>query len=184
MATARAGGINNFRVFVTGNGPEIIPGRPGGPVASSIAAVGTLDVDGFQVDFTLHSGIAVNEEGTVFVISGGTPAGIGKNPSPMFTEILCFEDMCPMDRRADFTDLRGTQVPNPPASGGNVGDGLDTRFDHIFHQAPIDQVTLTPTGLSGLARGFLRYTNRLAPIPIGPGVLLGFSGVGGRDRTG
>jgi len=176
-ATPRQAGINNFRVFVIGNGPDI---RPGAGQTSAIITPGTQRIEGFQVDFTLHSGIAVNEEGTVFVISGGTPAGIGKNPSPMFTEILCFEDMCPMDRRADFTDLRGSQVPNPPASGGNIGDGLDTRFDHIFHQAPIDQVTLTPTGLSGLARGFLRYTNRLAPVAMGPGVLLGSSAVGGQ----
>ena len=78
-----------------------------------------------------------------------------------------------MDRRADFVDLRGDAVPNPPASGGIIGDGDSDRFDHIFHQAPIDQVTLTPTGLSGLATGFLRYTNRLAPVPISPGVALG-----------
>jgi hypothetical protein len=128
-----------------------------------------------QIDFTLHSGIAVSEEGTVFVISGGTPAGIGKNPSPMLGEILCFEDACPMDRRGDFVDLRGNGVPNPPASGGNVGDGDSDRFDHIWFQAPLDQVTFTPGGLSGLSRGFLRYTNRLAPNPIGPGVTLGVS---------
>ena len=171
---SRIPGVNNFRVFVLGNGPDI---RPGAGQTSLIVTAGTLKVD-MQIDFTLHSGIAVNEEGTVFVISGGTPAGIGKNPSPMLTEILCFEDMCPMDRRADFVDLRGDAVPNPPASGGIIGDGDSDRFDHIFHQAPIDQVTLTPTGLSGLARGFLRYTNRLVGTngnirPIGPGVTLG-----------
>lgn len=171
---ARVVGVNNFRVFVLGNGPGTIQTTQSLLDARVILA-STLKLD-FQVDFTLHSGIAVSEEGTVFVISGGTPAGIGKNPSPMFSEILCFEDMCPMDRRADFVDLRGDAVPNPPASGGNVGDGDSDRFDHIFHQAPIDQVTLTPTGLSGLARGFLRYTNRLAPIGIGPGVTLGLTG--------
>ena len=171
---SRIPGVNNFRVFVLGNGPDI---RPAAGQTSLIVTAGTLKVD-MQIDFTLHSGIAVNEEGTVFVISGGTPAGIGKNPSPMLTEILCFEDMCPMDRRADFVDLRGDVGPNPPASGGNLGDGDSDRFDHIFHQAPIDQVTLTPTGLSGLARGFLRYTNRIVGTngnirPIGPGVTLG-----------
>ena len=30
-------------------------------------------------------------------------------------------------------------------------------------KSPLDQLTLTPAGLAGLARGFLRYTNRLAP---------------------
>ncbi len=174
---ARVVGVNNFRVFVLGNGPGTIQTTQSLLDARVILA-SVLKLD-FQVDFTEHSGIAVSEEGTVFVISGGTPAGIGKNPSPMFTEILCFEDMCPMDRRADFVDLRGLptdQVPNPPASGGNQGDGDSDRFDHIFHQAPIDQVTLTPTGLSGLARGFLRYTNRLAPIAMGTGVTLGLTG--------
>ncbi|HJQ69266.1 MAG TPA: hypothetical protein VKA70_09850, partial [Blastocatellia bacterium] len=170
----RVPGVNNFRVFVLGNGPDI---RPPAGQTSLIVTAGTLKVD-MQIDYTLHSGIAVSEEGTVFVISGGTPAGVGKNPSPMVTEILCFEDMCPMDRRADFVDLRGDAVPNPPASGGNVGDGDSDRFDHIFHQAPIDQVTFTPTGLSGLARGFLRYTNRVVgtnplAVPLGPGVTLG-----------
>jgi hypothetical protein len=120
----------------------------------------------------------VSEEGSVFVISGGTPAGIGTNPSALLGEILCFEDMCPMDRRADFVDLRGDALPNPPASGGNVGDGDSDRFDHIFYQSPLDQVTLTPAGLAGLARGFLRYTNRLVgtnalALPLGPGVTLG-----------
>src|SRR5207253_8584374 len=93
--------------------------------------------------------------------------------SPMLGEVLCFEDMCPMDRRADFVDLRGNAFPNPPASGGNVGDGDSDRFDHIFYQAPLDQVTFTPAGLAGLARGFLRYTNRLAPIAPGAGLTLG-----------
>src|SRR5689334_19716467 len=165
-------GVNNFRIFVEGDGPNLAP-----PAGGTAIVPGTpsslLQILGFQVDYTIHSGLAVNEEGTVFVISGGTPAGIGKNPSPMLGEVLCFEDMCPMDRRADFVDLRGDNFPNPPASGGNVGDGDSDRFDHIFFQAPLDQVTFTPAGLAGLARGFLRYTNRLAVDPIGPGVSLG-----------
>src|SRR5262249_38299353 len=112
---------------------------------------------------------------TVFVISGGEPAGVGKSPSPMLGEILCFEDSCPADRRADFVDYRGDSLPNPPASGANAGDGDSDRFDHVYFVAAQDQITLTPTGLSGLATGFLRYTNRLAPNPIGPGVSLGVS---------
>jgi hypothetical protein len=173
-------GVNNFRVFVLGNGPDI---RPPAGQTSAIVTSGTLKVD-MQIDYTAHAGLAVTEEGTVFVISGGTPAGIGKNPSPMLGEILCFEDMCAMDRRADFVDLRGNGLPNPPLSGGSVGDGDSDRFDHIFYQAPLDQVTLTPTGLAGLARGFLRYTNRLAPNPMGPGVTLGvIDPVQGDDDT-
>lgn len=180
----RIPGVNNFRVFVLGNGPDLRPSDGGNAVVPGTpASVLKLDM---QIDFTIHSGIAVNEEGTVFVISGGTPAGVGKNPSPMLGEILCFEDHCPMDRRADFIDFRGDVLPNPPASGGNEGDGDSDRFDHIFHQAPLDHATLTPAGLAGLARGFLRYTNRLAPNPISPGVTLGVIGgqtVQGDDDT-
>src|SRR5258705_3824282 len=121
-----------------------------------------------QVDYTLYWGLAVNEQNTVFVISGGTRAGIGKNPSPMLGEVLCFEDACPADRRADFVDLRGDPLPNPPASGGNVGDGDSDRFDHIFYQAPLDQLTLTPGGLAGVSGGVLRYAWRVSARPVGP----------------
>ncbi len=41
------------------------------------------------------------------------------------------------------------------------GDGTSDRFDHLFFQAPLDQVSLTPIGLSGLSRGFLLYLNRI-----------------------
>jgi hypothetical protein len=167
----RTPGVNNFRIFVQGNGPNLAPAAGGTAIVPG-TPTGLLKVD-MQVDYTLYSGLAVNEQNTVFVISGGTPAGIGKNPSPMLGEVLCFEDACPADRRADFVDLRGDTLPNPPASGGNVGDGDSDRFDHIFYQAPLDQLTLTPGGLAGLAGGFLRYTNRLAPTPISPGVTLG-----------
>src|SRR5215813_7406470 len=167
----RIPGVNNFRIFVQGNGPNLAPPAGGtGVVPGTPSTLLKLDM---QIDYTAYSGIAVNEQNTVFVISGGTPAGIGKNPSPMLGEILCFEDSCPADRRADFVDLRGDTLPNPPASGGNVGDGDSDRFDHIFYQSPLDQLTLTPGGLAGLAGGFLRYAWRLAPNPIGPGVTLG-----------
>ena len=172
-----AGGVNNFRIFVQGNGPNLAPATGGTAIVPGTPST-LLKVD-MQIDYVpAHSGIAVSQEGTVFVISGGSPAGIGKNPSPMVSEILCFEDTCPMDRRADFVDLRGDQFPNPPASGGNTGDGDSDRFDHIFYQSPIDVNTATPAGLSGLARGFLRYTNRLVgtnanAVPLGPGVALG-----------
>src|SRR5436853_388625 len=175
--TAVTPGVTVFRIFVEGDGPDLAPAAGGTGIVPGTPN-GLLRIAGFQVDYTIHSGLAVSEEGTVFVISGGTPAGIGKNPSPMLGEVLCFEDMCPMDRRADFVDLRGNAFPNPPASGGNVGDGDSDRFDHIFYQAPLDQVTFTPTGLAGLARGFLRYTNRVVgtnplAVPLGPGVSLG-----------
>src|SRR5882724_8929532 len=161
----RPPGVNNFRIFVQGNGPNLAPAAGGTAIVPG-TPTGLLKVD-MQVDYTLYSGLAVNEQNTVFVISGGTPAGIGKNPSPMLGEVLCFEDACPADRRADFVDLRGDTLPNPPASGGNVGDSDSDRFDHIFYQAPLDQLTLTPGGLAGLAGGFLRYTNRLAPNGLG-----------------
>jgi hypothetical protein len=182
VSTSTAGaavpGVNTYRIFVLGNGPDIRPAPSGTAIVpGTLASVLKLDM---QIDYAINSGIAVSGEGTVFVISGGEPAGVGKSPSPMVGEVLCFEDACPSDRRADFVDLRGDTLPNPPASGGNVGDGDSDRFDHIFWQAPIDQVTLTPTGISGLNLGFLRYTNRLAPIAMGSGVLLGLSGTGGQ----
>jgi hypothetical protein len=170
-SAARTLGVNNFRIFVQGNGPNLAP-----PVGGTAVVPGTpsalLKVD-MQIDYSAHAGIVVSDEGTVFVISGGQPAGIGTSPSNLVGEILCFEDMCPMDRRADFVDLRGDQLPNPPASGGNVGDGDSDRFDHLFYVAPLDTVHFTPGGLAGLAKGHLRYAWRLAPSPLGPGVTLG-----------
>ena len=131
-------GVNNFRIFVQGDGPNIAPAVGGTAIVPGTPS--SLLKLNMAIDFTIHSGIAVSEEGTVFVISGGTPAGIGTSPSNLIGEILCFEDMCPMDRRADFVDLRGDLLPNPPASGGNVGDGDSDRFDHIFFVAPQDTV--------------------------------------------
>src|SRR5262249_39398863 len=151
-----------------GNGPDIR--GTSGAAAIGATTANTLriaDGVGFQVDATIHSGITVDEAGTVFVVSGGTPAGIGTNPSPVFGEILAFPDACPADGRADFIDLRAANVlPNPPSGSdpsSNMGSaGLSTRTDHIFWQAPIDVVTgNTPTGIAGLNRGFLLYTNRL-----------------------
>jgi len=166
---AIAPGVNNFRVFALGTGPDI---RPVAPATSAIVTSSTLKLE-FQVDFSIYSGLTMDEGNRLYVISGGTPGGVGLNPSPRIGEILCFEDSCPVDRRADYGDLRGNSLPNPPASGGNVGDGDSDRFDHIFWLAPIDIVSATPTGVAGLTRGFLRYTNRLAPNAISPGVTLG-----------
>src|SRR6185436_8034187 len=101
---ARVAGVNNFRLFVLGNGPDLRPAAGGTAVIPGTPS-NLLKVD-MQIDFSGYSGINVSQEGTVFVISGGTPAGIGKNPSPMLGEILCFDDACPADRRADFVDLR------------------------------------------------------------------------------
>lgn len=151
-------GVNNFRAFVLGNGPDL---RAVAPATNAVFGnnLETLKLE-LAIDFTIHSGLVLNEAGELFVISGGTPAGIGLDPSPTLTEILGFHDCCPSDRRADAIDLRGDQFPNPPASGGNLGDGDSDRFDHIFMQAPADGLSFTPTGLSGLARGFLLYLNR------------------------
>ena len=156
-------GVNNFRIFVLGDGP---------PISGLSPTPLKLEM---QIDYTEHAGIAVTEEGTVYVISGGTPGAIGQSPSAGLGEILCFEDMCPMDRRADFIDFRGDKPPDPPDNGGNIGDGDSDRYDHIFFQSPLDTITQTPAGLAGLAVGFLRYTNRRAPNPMGPGVTLGLT---------
>jgi hypothetical protein len=148
-----AAGVNNFHAFAFGNGPDVRGTLVGATVSN------TLQLD-MQIDYTIYSGLAVDEESKVYVISGGTPVGIGLDPSPLRGEILIFPDKQPFDRRSDYIDLRGDLSPNPPLSGGNVGDGDSDRYDHIFYQAPLEQVSLTPAGISGLARGFLVYLNR------------------------
>jgi hypothetical protein len=151
-------GFNNFQTFVMGTGPD----RRG-----PIPAFGTpqnMQKVAFQIDYTIYSGITVDEEGKVYVISGGTPAGIGSNPSPSLGEILLFPDDTPYDRRADYVDLRGETIPNPAVTSGNVGNGKADRYDYIFWEAPIDTVTSKPIGVAGLARGFLLYTNRTHPV--------------------
>ncbi|HZE72333.1 MAG TPA: Calx-beta domain-containing protein [Pyrinomonadaceae bacterium] len=170
-------GINNFRVFLLGNGPDIRPPIGG---TSPIVTSSTLKLN-LQIDPTFYAGLMVDELGTLFVVHGGTPAGVGANASATFGEVQAYPDQSPADRRADFIDLRGDALPNPPASGGNVGDGDSDRFDHIFWRAPLDPINGTPSGISGLARGFLRYTNRLAPNAISTGVALGQSG--GPNKT-
>jgi len=148
-------GVNNFRAFVLGTGPD--------PRGSSVVfgnSGNTQKID-FQVDYTIFSGLTVDEERKVYVVSGGTPAGVGRNPSPTLGEILVFPDDSPADRRADYIDLRPTgSVPNGGISPSNLGDGVSDRYDHIFWQAPLDQLSVTPAGVAGLARGFLMYLNR------------------------
>jgi hypothetical protein len=150
-------GLNNFQTFVMGTGPER---------RNTIPAFGTrknMQKIDFQVDYTIYAGLTVDEEGKVYVISGGTPAGIGSNPSPSRGEILLFPDDTPYDRRADYVDQRGEVIPNPAVTSGNVGNGKADRYDYIFWEAPIDPVTAEPIGVAGLARGFLLYTNRTRP---------------------
>jgi len=155
-------GVNNFRVFVLGTGPD----RRSSTSAVFGSTSNTLKM-GMQIDYTIYSGLTVDEARTVYVISGGTPAGVGLNPSPTLGEVMIFPDNAPADRRADYVDLRtdGT-VPNPPSAGPNVGDGKSDRYDHIFVQAPLDPLVFTPVGLSGLGHGFLRYLNRTVPNAI------------------
>ncbi len=153
-------GVNNFRAFVLGNGPDP---RDGGPVFGSPATTLQLDM---QIDWSQDGfgGITVDEENAVYVVSGGVPSGTGANPSPDRGEVLKFPDRTPFDRRADFIDLRGDTLPDPPdATGGPDGDS--DRFDHVFFVAPNDSGG-HPTGISGLTRGFLRYLNRHPPNAI------------------
>ncbi|MEA3208200.1 MAG: hypothetical protein QOE70_1257 [Chthoniobacter sp.] len=189
---ARIPGANNFKVYALGNGPDR-------RVEPSKAVDGSLDLAVFgttastlkldmQIDYSIYSGIVVDEDFRLHVVSGGTPAGVGLNPSPSRGEILSFSDRRPQDRRADFVDFRGDTLPNPPASGGNVGDGDSDRFDHLFLVAPIDGNSFLPQGISGLARGFLRYPYRLAPNAMSTGVTLGQTGgqpaLGASDSVG
>ena len=147
-------GVNNFRAFVLGLGPDR---RDGGAVFGGTENTQKI---AFQIDYTTYAGITVDLEGKVYVISGGTPAGVGLNPSPTLGEILVFPDDRPYNLRADYMDLRGKTPPNSGASGGNKGDGIAGRFDYIYWQAPLDPVTNTPTGIAGLSHGFLLYLNR------------------------
>lgn len=163
-------GVNNFRAFVLGNGPDRRAASGDSPVFGTLANTLKLSL---QVDYTIYSGLAIDEERKVSVVSGGTPAGVGRNPSPDVGEILMFGDRAPADRRADYLDRRGNTLPNAHQSGGNIGDTDSDRFDHIFAVAPIDAFTAAPTGLAGLSRGFLRYIPRLAPNPISGALTLG-----------
>ncbi len=152
-----AAGINNFRVFALGDGPDLR--QPTGFVSPVFGTVDSTQRMQFQVDYTIYSGLTVDEEGSVYLVSGGTPAGVGRNPSQNLGEVLMFPDASPPDRRADYIDLRGSQLPNPPLVQ-NVGDGVSNRFDHIYWLAPMDQITVSPAGIAGLSRGFLMYLNR------------------------
>ncbi len=162
-----APGVNNFRVFALGDGPDL-RGAPGSSSPVFGTAADTLRLS-FQVDYSIYAGLTVDEEGSVYVISGGTPAGVGLNPSPRRGEILAFPDAAPADRRADYIDLRGDVVPTPPTSA-NTGDGDSDRFDHIFLPAPLDTTSFTPEGIAGLSRGFLLYLNRLRTSDHTPGL--------------
>ncbi len=160
-------GVNNFRVFALGDGPDIrlAPGASS-PVLGTTAD--TLKLS-FQVDYTIYSGLTVDEEGSVYVVSGGTPAATGRNPSPNVGEILLFPDSAPADRRADYIDVRGPVFANPPTVA-NFGDFVSDRYDHLFWQAPLDFTTLTPMSVSGLSRGFLLYVNRIRNANNTPGL--------------
>src|SRR5882724_6138432 len=173
ISTARVVGVNNFRVFALGNGPDT---RPTPPATSPIVTASTLRLD-MQIDFSTYAGITVDEEGTVYAISGGSPFRVATDPSPSRGEILAFQDQCPSDRRADFIDLRGNTFP-----GTNVGDGDSDRFDHIYWQAPNDG-TANPSGISGLARGLLLYTNRTRNRNVATLANLPNGGVQGDDST-
>src|SRR5262249_54778513 len=153
-------------VFVLGDGTDL---RSTTAASAAVGATNgnTLRIPEMQIDYTAHSGITSDEEGTVYVVSGGTPAGIGTDPSPRLGEGLIFPDQRPADGRADFIDLRSASAlptpvrATPPINGS---DGLSTRVDYVFWQAPLDGVTVTPTGIAGLSRGFLLYTNRTRTV--------------------
>src|SRR5579863_310787 len=169
-------GVNNFRAFVLGTGPDKRGSFPAFGNSSNTQQIS------FQVDYTVYSGLMVDEEGKVYVVSGGTPAGVGTNPSPNLGEVLVFPDDTPYDRRADYIDLRGEVVPNPAVTNQNIGNGKSDRFDHIFWQAPLD-ANNTPVGIAGLARGFLLYTNRTRPASITSINLLPNGGTQDHDTT-
>ena len=57
----RTPGVNNFRIFVQGNGPNLAPAAGGTAIVPGTPQR-LLKVD-MQIDYTLYSGLAVNEEG-------------------------------------------------------------------------------------------------------------------------
>jgi hypothetical protein len=152
-------GLNNFLPFVYGSGAKPKFKLKGAPKAYTVTP--------FQVDYTVYGGLAVDQANTVYVVSGGTPAGVGLDPSPTLGEVLAFPDTNPFNRVADAIDFgRGNTVPQPGGTGGGTFDGGSDRFDHLYWQAPIDESSLTPVGIAGLNMGFLRYLNRTAPNSI------------------
>ena len=56
----RTAGVNNFRIFVQGNGPNLAPAAGGTAIVPG-TPTGLLKVD-MQIDYTGYSGLAVNEE--------------------------------------------------------------------------------------------------------------------------
>ena len=93
-----------WRAFALGNGPDV---RTSTAPLSFVGGTTTFERLICKSISTIYSGISVNEEGTPFVISGGTPAAVGNDPSPLVSEIRGFEDKQPYDRRADYVDFRG-----------------------------------------------------------------------------
>ncbi len=57
----------------------------------------------------------------------------------------------------DIRYQRPTVGGFPSLSSQPNGANLE---DYVFFQAPVDQVSIAPTGLAGLSRGFLTYLNR------------------------
>jgi hypothetical protein len=154
-------GINNYHAFVEARGGDLR-----GAFASFGTPNDTLDVTGFQIDYGIYGGLAVGEDGTVYAASGGTPAGLGTNPSPSLGEVLEFPDSSPGNHRADNIDLRGDATPVGPNPGNSTPDGDSDRFDHLMYLAPFDGVSATPSGIAGLNLGHLWYLNRTAANPI------------------
>ena len=54
-------GVNNFRIFVQGDGPDLAPAVGGTGIVPGTPS-GLLKL-AMQIDYTLHSGLAVSEEG-------------------------------------------------------------------------------------------------------------------------
>jgi hypothetical protein len=154
-------GINNYHAFVEARGGDLRGAFPAFGTPND-----TLDVTGFQIDYGIYGGTAVGDDGTVYSVSGGAPAGIGTNPSPSLGEVLEFPDNSPGNHRADNIDLRGDATPVGPNAGNSTPDGDSDRFDHLMYLSPLDGAAATPSGISGLSVGPLRYLNRLAPNTI------------------
>ena len=122
---------SNYRIFALGNGPDVRS------QASLIGATltNTLQLE-FQVDYSVFSGLTVDEENKVYVVSGGAPAGVGLDPSPKLGEVLVFPMPVPSTATPTLSICGARPCQRRPFGGVSSGNGLSDRYDHIFWQAP------------------------------------------------
>jgi hypothetical protein len=112
----------------------------------------------FQVDYSIFSGLALDENYNAYLISGGSPASVGRDPSPTMGEVLLLPDRG-ASTGGRIIDLRGDVLPNP---------ACERRQHRRWGLRPLRPYLLDrPHGSDWctrrafrLSRGFLLYLNR------------------------